>query len=130
MRLAFGFRGWYSTGNGAGLLVMEYIPGATLADEPALATDVAELLVSIARIVGGERTLASALAGLGSDVVDLALEQDDRSRFSMPTRDGLRSDPAPWDDLRRRVRKGRPTRSDPASADPGPSGSAPTTEEQ
>jgi membrane-associated phospholipid phosphatase/predicted Ser/Thr protein kinase len=176
-----------STGNGAGLLVMEYIPGAALAellseqvddellaklwrqvsqlhanriahhdlggwsvvvderhqpwlvdfdaseamaDKPALATDVAELLVSISRIVGGERALASALAGLGSDVVDLALEQDNRSRFSMPTRDGLRSDPAPWDDLRRRVRKGRPTRSGPASADPGPSGSAPTTEEQ
>jgi membrane-associated phospholipid phosphatase/predicted Ser/Thr protein kinase len=176
-----------STGNGAGMLVMEHIPGVSLAElaseqiddellaelwrqvgqlqahriahhdlggwsvvveerhqpwlvdfdaseamaaESALATDVAELLISLARIVGGERALASALAGLGPDVVGLALEQEDRSRFSMQTRDGLRSDPAPWDDLRRRVRKGRPTPNGPAPADPGPTGPAPTIEEQ
>ena len=175
------------TGNGAGLLVMGYIPGASLAelpseqiddqllaelwrqvgllhahriahhdlggssvvvderhqpwlvdfdaseamaDSPALANDVAELLVSSARIVGSERALAGALAGLGPGVVDLALEQDDQSRFSMQTRDDLRADPALWDDLRRRAGEGRPARGGSAPADPIGPGSAPTGEER
>ena len=174
------------TGNGAGLLVMDYIPGAALAgmpseqlddqllaelwrqvgllqahriahhdlgswnvvvdarrqpwlvdfdaseamaDQPALATDVAELLVSVARVVGAERALGGALASLGPEMVDLALKRDDQSRFSMQTRDVLRSDPAVWDDLRRRVIAGRPPRSGSAPADPGPTGSAAPTEE-
>ena len=146
------------TGNGAGLLVMEYIPGAALAELPSeqlddqllaelwrqvgvlqahriahhdlggrsvvvderhqpwlvdfdaseamagglgLADDVAELLVSLARVVGAERSLAGALAGLGPEVVGAALEQGDPSRLSMQTRDVLRADPALWDTLRR-----------------------------
>jgi glycosyltransferase 2 family protein len=174
------------TGSGAGLLVMQYIPGKSLAelasdqlddqllaelwhqvgvlhahriahhdlggwsvivdarrqpwlvdfdaseamaDQPALATDVAELLVSVARVVGAERALGGALAVLGPEIVDLALERDDQSRFSMQTRDVVRSDPAVWDDLRRRVMAGRPPRSGSAPADPGPTGSAATTEE-
>jgi membrane-associated phospholipid phosphatase/predicted Ser/Thr protein kinase len=174
------------TGNGAGLLVMEYIPGVSLAelpperldgrllvelwrqvgllqahriahhdlgswsvvvdarrqpwlvdfdaseamaDQPALATDVAELLVSVARVVGAERALGGALAVLGPEIVDLALERDDQSRFSMQTRDALRSDSAVWDDLRRRAMAGRPPRSGSGPADPGPTGSAARTEE-
>jgi undecaprenyl-diphosphatase len=175
------------TGNGAGLLVMEYIPGASLAelpseqiddellaelwrqvgqlhahriahhdlggwsvvvDErhqpwlvdfdasqavaggPALANDVAELLVSLAGVVGAERALVGALAGLGPDVVGSALAQGDQSRFSVQTRDHLRADPALWNDLRRRAAAGRPSRTGSAPADPGPIGSAPTTGER
>ena len=174
------------TGNGAGLLVMEYIPGVSLAelpseqlddqllaelwrqvgllhahriahhdlggrsvvvderhqpwlvdlhaseamaDSPALANDVADLLVSLARTVGAERSLTGALAGLGPEVVGSALEQGEPSTFSMRTRDALRTDPALWDDLRRRASTARPPRGGSAPADPGPIGSAPTTEE-
>jgi glycosyltransferase 2 family protein len=174
------------TGSGAGLLVMEYIPGVSLAelpaerldgrllaelwrqvgllqahriahhdlggwsvlvdargqpwlvdfdaseavaDQPALATDVAELLVSVARVVGAERALAGALAGLGLEVVGAALEQSQPSRFSMQTRDALRSDSAVWDELRRRVMAGRPPRGGSAPADPGSTGSGATAEE-
>jgi hypothetical protein len=175
------------TGNGAGLLVMEYIPGVSLAElpperldgrllaelwrqvgmlqahriahhdlggwsvvvdargqpwlvdfdaseamagSPELANDVAELLVSLARIVGAERALAGALAGLGSEVVGAALEQSQPSRFSMQTRDDLRAAPALWDDLRRQATASRslPGRSAPAEA--GPIGSAAATREQ
>jgi undecaprenyl-diphosphatase len=174
------------TGNGAGLLVMEYIPGAALAELPSeqlddqllaelwrqvgvlhahriahhdlggrsvvmderhqpwlvdfdaseamagglgLADDVAELLVSLARVVGAERSLAGALAGLGPEVVGAALEQGDPSRLSMQTRDALRADPALWDTLRRLAATGRSSAGESAPADPGPIGSAPTTEE-
>jgi glycosyltransferase 2 family protein len=174
------------TGNGAGLLVMEYIPGASLAelpseqlddqllaelwgqvgllhahriahhdlggwsvvvderhqpwlvdfdaseamaDSPALANDVAELLVSLARVVGAKRALVSAVAGLGPDVVALALGQGEPSRLSMQTRDALRADPALWDTLRRLAATGRSSAGESAPADPGPIGSAPTTEE-
>jgi membrane-associated phospholipid phosphatase/predicted Ser/Thr protein kinase len=148
------------TGNGAGLLVMKYIPGKSLAElpseqmddqllaelwrqvgllqahriahhdlggwsvvvdargqpwlvdfdaseamagSPGLANDVAELLVSLARVVGTQRALAGALAGLGPEVVDLALEQSEPSRFGLQARDDLRADPALWDDLRRQA---------------------------
>ena len=174
------------TGNGAGLLVMEYIPGAALAELPseqiddqllaelwrqvgllhahriahhdlggwsvvvderhqpwlvdfdaseamadsrALADDVAELLVSLAHIVGAERSLAGARTGLGSEVVAAALEQGEPSRLSMQTRDALRADPALWDTLRRLAATGRSSAGESAPADPGPIGSAPTTEE-
>ena len=109
--------------------LVDFDASEAMADQPALATDVAELLVSLARVVGAERALAGALAGLGPEMVDLALKRDDQSRFSMQTRDVLRSDPAVWDDLRRRVIAGRPPRSGSAPADPGPTGSAATTEE-
>jgi undecaprenyl-diphosphatase len=175
------------TGNGAGLLVMEYIPGESLAalrseqmddqllaelwrqvgvlhahriahhdlggwsvvvDErdqpwlvdfdaseamagsPGLVNDVAELLVSLARVVGAQRALAGALAGLGPEVVGAALEQSQPSRLSMHTRDILGADPALWDDLRRQATASRSSPDGPAPADPGPTGSAATTEEQ
>jgi membrane-associated phospholipid phosphatase/predicted Ser/Thr protein kinase len=174
------------TGSGAGLLVMEYIPGAALAelpseqlddqllaelwrqvgllhahriahhdlggwsvvvderhqpwlvdfdaseamaDSPALADDVAELLVSLARVVGAERSLAGALAGLGPEVVAAALEQGEPSRLSMQTRDALRADPALWDTLRRLGATGRSSAGEGAPTDPDPIGSTPTTEE-
>jgi hypothetical protein len=100
-----------------------------MADSPALANDVADLLVSLARTVGAERSLTGALAGLGPEVVGSALEQGEPSTFSMRTRDALRTDPALWDDLRRRASTARPPRGGSAPADPGPIGSAPTTEE-
>jgi glycosyltransferase 2 family protein len=109
--------------------LVDFDASEAMADQPALATDVAELLVSLARVVGAERALGGALASLGPEMVDLALKRDDQSRFSMQTRDVLRSDPAVWDDLRRRVMAGRPPRSGSAPADPGPTGSAATTEE-
>ena len=175
------------TGNGAGLLVMEYVPGASLAalrseqtddqllaelwrqvgllqahriahhdlggwsvvvddrdqpwlvdfdaseamaGSPGLVNDVAELLVSLARVVGAQRALAGALAGLGPEVVGAALEQSQPSRFSMHTRDILRADPALWDDLRRQATASRSSPGRPAPADPGPTGSAATTKEQ
>jgi undecaprenyl-diphosphatase len=174
------------TGSGAGLLVMEYIPGVALAELPSeqlddqlltelwrqvgllhahgiahhdlgdrsvvvderhqpwlvdfdaseamagglgLADDVAELLVSLARVVGAERSLAGALAGLGPEVVGVALEQGKPSRLSMQTRDALRADPALWDTLRRLAATGRSSAGESAPTDPGPIGSAPTTEE-
>jgi undecaprenyl-diphosphatase len=174
------------TGSGAGLLVMEYIPGAALAELPSeqlddqllaelwrqvgllhahgiahhdlgdwsvvvderhqpwlvdfdaseamagglgLADDVVELLVSLARVVGAERSLAGALAGLGPEVVAAALEQGEPSRLRMPTRDALRADPALWDTLRRLATTGRSPAGESAPTDPGPIASAPTTEE-
>jgi glycosyltransferase 2 family protein len=174
------------TGYGAGLLVMEYIPGAALAVLPSeqlddqllaelwrqvgllhahriahhdlggwsvvvderhqpwlvdfdaseamadglgLADDVAELLVSLTGVVGAERALAAALAGLGPEVVGAALEQSEPSRLSMQTRDALRADPALWDNLRRLAATGRSSAGGPTPTDPGPIGSAPTTEE-
>jgi tRNA A-37 threonylcarbamoyl transferase component Bud32 len=168
------------TGNGAGLLVMEYIPGAALAElpseqlddqllaelwgqvgllqahriahhdlggwsvvvderdqpwlvdfdaseamagSPGLADDVAELLVSLAHVVGAERALAGALAGLGPEVVGAALEQSQPSKLSMQTRDTLRADPALWDDLRRQATASRSSPGGPAPTDrvgPGP----------
>ena len=152
------------TGNGAGLLVMEYIAGVSLAelpsaqvddglvselwrqvgvlqahriahhdlggwsvvvdvnhrpwlvdfdaseamaDRPGLANDVAQLLVFLAGVVGAERALAGARAGLGLEVVGAALEQSQPSRFSMQTRDDLRAAPALWDDLRQKATAGR-----------------------
>jgi membrane-associated phospholipid phosphatase len=175
------------TGNGAGLLVMEYIPGAALAGMPSeqlddqllaelwrqvgllhgrriahhdlggwsvvvderhrpwlvdfdaseamagglgLADDVAELLVSLAHVVGAERALAGAFAGLGPEVVGAALEQSQPSRFSMQTRDALRADPALWDDLRRQATPSLSLPGRPAPTETGPTGSAATTGEQ
>jgi hypothetical protein len=175
------------TGNGAGLLVMEYIPGVSLAElaseqlddrllaelwrqvgllqahriahhdlggwsvvvderlQPwlvdfdaseamaasrGLASDVAELLVSLARLVGAERALVGALAGLGPEVVGAALEQSEPSRFSMQPRDALRADPALWDALRRQATASRSSPGGPAPAETGPTGSAATTGEQ
>jgi hypothetical protein len=109
--------------------LVDFDASEAMADQPALAADVAELLVSVARVVGAERALGGALAGLGPEVVDLALEQSQPFRFSMQRRDALRSDPAVWDDLRRRAMAGRPPRSGSGPADPGPTGSAATTEE-
>src|SRR4029450_566136 len=131
------------TGNGAGLLVMEYIPGAALAELPSeqlaaqllaelwrqvgllhahriahhdlggwsvvvderhqpwlvdfdaseamagglgLADDVAELLVSLAQVVGAERSLAGAVAGLGPEVVGAAFAQGATSRLRLQKR--------------------------------------------
>jgi hypothetical protein len=109
--------------------LVDFDASEAMADQLALATDVAELLVSVARVVGAERALGGALVSLGPEMVDLALERDDQSRFSMQTRDALRSDSAVWDDLRRRAMSGRPPRSGSGPADPGPTGSAATTEE-
>jgi hypothetical protein len=64
-----------------------------MAASPAVANDVAELLVFLARVLGSERALTGVLAGLGPEVVGAALEQGEPSRFSMQTRDDLRADP-------------------------------------
>jgi len=175
------------TGNGAGLLVMAYIPGMSLAELPpeqiadellaelwrqvgqlhanriahhdlgrwsvmlderhrpwlvdfdaseamadrqVLAADVAELLVSLGRMVGAERALAAADAGLGPDVAGSALDQVEPSALTPLTRDDLRADPGLWEDLRRRATAGRPPRTATTPARPGPTSSAPTGNEQ
>ena len=175
------------TGNGAGLLVMAYIPGASLAelppeqideallaelwrqvgllhahriahhdlgrwsvvvDErhqpwlvdfdasqamasgPVLAADVAELLVSLARVVGAGRALVGAQAGLGPDVAGSALEQAEPSALTVQTRDDLRADPDLWADLRRRATAGRPPRTGSSPAGSSPTASAPTRDER
>ena len=109
--------------------LVDFDASEAMAGGLGLADDVAELLVSLARIVGAERSLAGALAGLGPEVVGAALEQGDPSRLSMPTREALRADPALWDTLRRLAAMGRSSAGESAPADPGPIGSAPTTEE-
>ncbi|HKQ00213.1 MAG TPA: phosphatase PAP2 family protein [Actinomycetes bacterium] len=175
------------TGSGAGLLVMEYIPGVSLAELPSgqlddqllaelwrqvgllhahriahhdlggrsvvvderhqpwlvdfdaseamagsrgLADDVAELLVFLAHVVGGERALAGALASLGPEVVGAALEQGEPSRFSMQARNELRADPALWDDLRQQATAGQSAAGGPGAGRAGPGGSAPTREDR
>ncbi len=162
------------TGNGAGLLVMEWIPGQSLAEVPpgqlddvvlaelwrqvgclhaariahrdldrmsvmlddehrpwlvdfdaseamagdrALARDVARLLVSLARLVGVERALAAARAGLGPDAPGAALEQVTPSALTGLAHDDLRAEPGLWDDLRRLA----------AAPPPRLAGSAPAT---
>jgi undecaprenyl-diphosphatase len=164
------------TGNGAGLLVMGYIPGGSLAELPpgdvddrllaelwrqvgllhahriahhdlgrlsvvvdergqpwlvdfdaseamaggqALAGDVAELLVSLGHMVGAERALAAADAGLGPGVTGSAMEQAGPSALTALTRDDLRADPALWEDLRRLAGSARPPRTGTAPAGPG-----------
>jgi membrane-associated phospholipid phosphatase/predicted Ser/Thr protein kinase len=175
------------TGNGAGLLVMEYIPGVSLAElppeqigdqllaelwrqvgllhahriahhdlggwsvvvddrrqpwlvdfdaseamagSPGLAKDVAELLVSLAHVVGAQRALAGALTGLGPEVVGAALEQSQPSKLSMQARDILRADPALWDDLRRQATASRSSPGGSAPTGPVGPGHAPTEERQ
>ena len=108
--------------------LVDFDASEAMADSPALANDVAELLVSLARVVGAERALAGAIAGLGPEVVGAALEQREPSRLSMQTRDALRADPALWDALRRLAATGRSSAGESAPTDPGPIGPAPTTE--
>ena len=98
-----------------------------MADGAGLADDVAELLVALAPVVGAERSLAGALAGLGPEVVGAALEQGEPSRLSMQTRDALRADPALWDTLRQLAATGRSSAGESAPTDPGPIGSASKT---
>jgi glycosyltransferase 2 family protein len=109
--------------------LVDFDASEAMAGGLGLADDVAELLVSLARVVGAERSLAGALAGLGPEVVGAALGQGEPSRLSMQTRDALRADPALWDILRRLAATGRSSAGESAPTDPGPIGSAPRTEE-
>jgi hypothetical protein len=110
--------------------LVDFDASEAMAGSPGLANDVAELLVSLTRVIGAERALAGALAGLGPEVVGAALEQSQPSRFSMQTRDDLRADPALWDDLRRQATASPSLPGGPAPTETGPTGSAATTGEQ
>jgi hypothetical protein len=110
--------------------LVDFDASEAMADSLGLANDVAELLVSVARVVGADRALAGALAGLGLEVVGAALEQSQPSRFSMQGRDDLRADPALWDDLRQKATASRSSPGRPAPTETGPTGSAATTGEQ
>jgi membrane-associated phospholipid phosphatase/predicted Ser/Thr protein kinase len=110
--------------------LVDFDASEAMAGSQALATDVAELVVSLARVLGPERALFGALAGPGPDVVGAAVEQSNPSRFSVQTRDDLRADPALWDDLRRQATAGRSAAGGPGAGHPGPAGSDPTTEER
>ena len=110
--------------------LVDFDASEAMADSHGLANDVAELLVSLTRVVGAQRALAGALASLGPEVVAAALEQSQPSRFSMQTRDDLRADPALWDDLRRQATASLSLPGGPAPTETGPTGSAATTGEQ
>jgi predicted Ser/Thr protein kinase len=110
--------------------LVDFDASEAMADGPGLATDVAELLVSLGRLVGAERALVGANAGLGPDIADAALEQAEPYALTPLTRDDLQADPGLWDELRRRATTSQPPRTGPPPADPGPIGSAPTTEER
>jgi predicted Ser/Thr protein kinase len=102
--------------------LVDFDAGEAMADGPALAADVAELLVSLGRVVGAKRALAGATAGLGPGVAGSALRQVKPSALTQLARDDLRADPGLWEDLRRRAES--------APANPGRTSSAPTGNER
>jgi glycosyltransferase 2 family protein len=99
--------------------LVDFDASEAMADGPALAGDVAELLVSLGHVVGAERALAAADAGLGPGVTGAAMEQAERSALTATTRDDLRADPAIWEDLRRLARPARSPGTGPAAAGTG-----------
>jgi len=110
--------------------LVDFDASEAMAADPVLAVDVAELLVSVARVVGAERALAGARAGLGPDAARSALEQAQLTAVTALTRDDLRADPGLWDDLRRRATAGRPPLDGSGPAAPAPAPSAPTRDER
>jgi len=73
------------------------------ASERRLAQDVAELLASLASLVGPQRAVASAVAGLGADAVRAALPLVQPLALSSATRQDLKSRPGLLEDLRRQL---------------------------
>jgi undecaprenyl-diphosphatase len=110
--------------------LVDFDASEAMADSPGLANDVAELLISLARVVGAQRALAGALTGLGPEVVGAALEQRQPSKLSMQARDILRADPALWDDLRRQATASRSSPGGSAPTNPVGPGYASTEERQ
>jgi membrane-associated phospholipid phosphatase/predicted Ser/Thr protein kinase len=110
--------------------LVDFDASEAMAGDGARAADVAELLVSLARVVGPERALVGADAGLGQGVAESAMEQAEPSALTALTRDDLRAHPGLWEDLRQRAVGTRPsgTGSTPASQDP--TSSAPTGTER
>jgi membrane-associated phospholipid phosphatase len=108
-------------------LLVDFDASEALAGDPALALDVAELLVSLARMVGAERALAAARAVIGSQVVRTALEPARPRGLTALGRDDLRADPGLWDDLRRGAAAGPPPRPRPGPSPAGPPSSSPSS---
>jgi glycosyltransferase 2 family protein len=76
--------------------LVDFDASEAMAADRALAADVAELLVSLARVVGAERAMATSRAGLGADAARTALEQVAPSALTAATRADLRADPDLW----------------------------------
>jgi hypothetical protein len=110
--------------------LVDFDASEAIAGDRMLAADVAELLVSLARLVGAERALAGADAGLGQDVAGSAMEQTEPSALTPLTRDDLRAHPNLWGDLRRRAMGTGPSRTDSTPAGQDPASSAPTGNER
>jgi glycosyltransferase 2 family protein len=110
--------------------LVDFDASEAMAGDRLLAADVAELLVSLARLVGAERALAGAAAGLGQDVAGSAMEQTEPSGLTPLTRDDLRAHPNLWGDLRRRAMGTGPSRTDSTPAGQDPASSAPTGNER
>ena len=73
------------------------------ASDRRLAQDVAELLASLASLVGPRRAIASAVSGLGADAVRAALPLIQPLALSSATRQDLKARPGLLDDLRRQL---------------------------
>jgi len=81
--------------------LVDFDAAEALAGDRMLATDVAELLVSLATTVGPEAALAGARRELGLAALHEALATlRPPPGLTASTRAGLRARPAVWDDLR------------------------------
>jgi glycosyltransferase 2 family protein len=110
--------------------LVDFDASEAMAGDRMLAADVAELLVSLAHMVGAERALAGADAALGQDVARSAMEQTAPSALTPLTRDDLHAHPNLWEDLRRRAMGTGPSRTGSTPADQDPASSAPTGNER
>jgi undecaprenyl-diphosphatase len=83
--------------------VIDFGFAESAASDRRLAQDVAELLASLASLVGPPRAIASAVSGLGADAVGAALPLIQPLALSSATRQDLKAHPGLLDDLRRQV---------------------------
>ncbi len=77
-------------GGGPGVLVTDFARASLNADGAALATDVAELLVSCALVAGEDRAVGAARAALGDEALRDALPFVQRAALSPRLRDEVR----------------------------------------
>jgi glycosyltransferase 2 family protein len=110
--------------------LVDFDASEAMAGHGMLAADVAELLVSLAHMVGAERALAGADASLGQAVAGSAIEQTEPSTLTPLTRDDLRARPNLWEDLRQRTMGTGPSRTGSTPTGQDPASSAPTGNER
>ena len=83
--------------------IVDFGFGEVAADEPAIAGDVAQLLVALATAVGAERATDSALEVLGPDPISRALPLLQPGALAGATRAALKQQPHLLDELRESV---------------------------